>query len=335
MTIMVFCSKLLLTLRDSGVLKHGETKMFKTHLIKFILPLILLFTSLAQADSSFSRVFVFGDSLSDTGNLASVSGDFPAPFYMNRVSNGPVAVETLASKLGHTVEASLHLIGLEVGSNYAIAGANASGDDPINLTSQILSFHANHGFIAPEDALYVILIGGNDVRDARDVADWATAKSIIKTAATNVGDAIESLAQAGARSFLLINSPNIGLIPETLLIANATDNPKLVHRARKLSKLYRNKLHKIAEQLEDDSHINISEFDLFKFFNKLIKRADKFGFSNTTDACFSSVTFSFHPDCNLGLNFDQFIFFDEIHPTARVHSLVGEAFYKALETDDD
>ena len=311
--------------------------MIKFYLSKFLLPLLLIFSSWAQADTSFSRVFVFGDSLSDTGNLASVIGDFPAPYYMNRVSNGPVAVETLAAQLGHTADASLHLIGPEQGSNYAVAGANAFSDDPTDLntlTTQIISFQANHGFVAPAEALYVILIGGNDIRSARDAADLTAAKSIVKAAVLEVRQAIENLSLSGARSFMLINSPNIALLPETQVIASITSDPKLIKRARKLSNLYRVKLHTMAEQLEDKRNINITEFDLFKFFNKLVKKAERYGFSNATEACFSPdlypVTF-FHPNCD----FDQFIFFDEIHPTARTHALVGEAVYEALNEDDD
>ncbi len=44
---------------------------------------------------------------------------------------------------------------------------------------------------------------------------------------------------------------------------------------------------------------------------------------------------AFHLDCNYGFNADQFVFFDEIHPTARVHSIFGEAFLKALNDDSD
>ena len=58
-------------------------------------------------------------------------------------------------------------------------------------------------------------------------------------------------------------------------------------------------------------------------FNKLIENAEAYGFTNSTEACFSSEEFIFNDDCNNGENFDQFVFFDEIHPTARVHSLVG------------
>jgi len=43
----------------------------------------------------------------------------------------------------------------------------------------------------------------------------------------------------------------------------------------------------------------------------------------------------FHPYCNYGLNADQFIFFDEIHPTKRVHTMFGEAFIKAISNDKE
>ena len=74
----------------------------------FLFLLSLIASGLASADS-FSRLYVFGDSLSDTGNAASVVNDLPPPYYKNRFSNGPVAVEVLAKKLGLSADASLYL----------------------------------------------------------------------------------------------------------------------------------------------------------------------------------------------------------------------------------
>jgi len=309
--------------------------MFKFHLSRFILPLLLLISSgWVQADVSFSQVFVFGDSLSDTGNLASLTGDLPEPYYMNRISNGPVAVETLAARLGLTVEASMHLVSSEVGTNYAVAGANADGIEPIDLATQIISFQANH-IIAPSDALYVFLIGGNDIRDARSETNPFIARSMVKAAAAKVRKAIETLSQSGAHSFLLINSPNIDLMPETRIIATETGDPGLIERTRKLGKLYQHRLRNIAWYLENMRGLHIIEFDLFSFFNNLVENASDYDFSNTTDACYSSVNATFHPDCDSGSNFDQFIFFDEIHPTARVHALVGDALYETLNNEEE
>ena len=314
--------------------------MYKFKLFKFIIPVLLLLSGYAQASPSYSNVYIFGDSLSDTGNLASVdpSGPFPFPYYMNRVTNGPVAVDTLASHLGYTAEASLHLLpSAAVGNNYAVARANAFGEEVLDLGTQVHLFNLNHQFDAPSDALYVVFIGGNDVREALVETDKMAAKMRVKNAANAVQAAIESLTLSGAKSFLVVNAPNVSIIPETQLIAAATNNPELLKRARKLSQKYRGALHEVVELLEEQHEIEITEFDLFKFFNKLVENADEYGFTNSTEACFSSVSFSFNPGCgDLGENFDQYIFFDEIHPTARVHAIVGEAMAEAiLEEDDD
>ena len=47
------------------------------------------FSTFAKADP-FSSVIVYGDSLSDNGNLYAAVGYPPPPYYMGRFSNGPV-----------------------------------------------------------------------------------------------------------------------------------------------------------------------------------------------------------------------------------------------------
>lgn len=300
-------------------------------LSKFILfPLLLCISFLANAENTYSKVFIFGDSLSDTGNYASIFGELPAPYYKNRITNGPVAVDILTAKLGDTAEASLHLLGLNIGHNYSVAGAAASGNETIDLDIQILSFQSNHSYIAPSDALYVIFLGGNDIRAALYESDIIISDSIIKTAKNKIRNAIKSLKKMGARSFLVINAPNISAIPETSIMAAALNNPELLIRASKLSIRFNKKLHRMLKRLENKERINISEFNLAKLFSEILDKASTLGFTNKTDACFSSVSYTFHPDCNYGLNIDQFVFFDEIHPTTRIHAMLGKAFYKTL-----
>lgn len=303
----------------------------------FLIPLLLCLSFLTHADNTYSNIYIFGDSLSDTGNLGSVIGGIPAPYYENRISNGPVGVETLTAKFGYTADASLHLLGLNAGNNYSVAGAKASTNEAIDLNTQILSFQANHASIAPKDALYVIYIGGNDVRAALFEADPTISNSIIKTANKNVKNAIVMLKRMGARSFLVINVPNIGLIPETRLIAIATNNPDFINHATELTIKYNKTLHHMIDELEDDNEhehtFKIKEFSLFKLFDMIVEKSIYLGFTNNSEACFRSRIPDFHPDCNYGLNADQFIFFDEIHPTKRVHTMFGEAFIKAISNN--
>ena len=50
--------------------------------------------------SPISALIVYGDSLSDNGNLFAAVGFLPAPYASGRFSNGPVAVEYLATMFG-------------------------------------------------------------------------------------------------------------------------------------------------------------------------------------------------------------------------------------------
>src|SRR4051794_4847682 len=65
-----------------------------------------------------TSLYVVGDSLSDSGNAFILTGGFPPAPYAQRASNGPVAVEQLAARLGLTLTPS------ELGgTNYAVVGA--------------------------------------------------------------------------------------------------------------------------------------------------------------------------------------------------------------------
>jgi phospholipase/lecithinase/hemolysin len=293
---------------------------------QFVLVFLLLFPLGSSASESFSQLYVFGDSLSDTGNAASVIGDFPPPFFMNRVSNGPVAVDILARGLGLSVEPSLHLIGIAVGTNYAVAGARANSIEPGDLDFQVQAFLANHGFMAPADALYVIIIGGNDIRDARSLVDEAEARTVVDAAAAAVSENLKNLIAAGAHKFLVANGPNIGIIPETRLIADAIGQPRLIKRSTRLTWRFNQQLKQRLKLIKAKTPraININEFNLFKVFNRIIRKSERLGLTNTTDPCFLVDTFMLNPECN----FDTFAFFDEIHPTARVHAIIGEAMLK-------
>lgn len=250
--------------------------MHNRSLFKLILfPILLCLSLLAHADNNYSNVYIFGDSLSDTGNLGSIGYSIPPPYFNKRFSNGPLAIETFTAKLGKTAEASLHLIGESVANNFAVAGATASPDTSDNhndLETQISYFQANHAYIAPADALYVIFLGGNDIRIALRQTDPAIAESILQNGNDKISSAIKTLKQMGARSFLVINSPNIALIPETKITATVNGNPDYIKRAQHLTRRYNKKVHHTVNKLEDEDEIDITEFNLYKLFNKIVKK---------------------------------------------------------------
>ena len=406
-----------------NVIRNGEGAMMK-QFMRALLCLCLLLPLGAKAEE-FSDVFVFGDSLSDTGNLAvfanlqvqslapfllcEKSGSGPIPckdvpdlrvglcfaktsdlnndgvpdllifefpcddlFFMNsRVSNGPVAVEVLAERLGFDdLQPSLHpllLLGLPrpfVGTNYAVAGAHARVRiDPKtglpeleDLGTQIFAFLEDLPFFPePSEALYVIFIGGNDVIDAAKAlaklvigsTPEETPGVIIDAAVDAIRDNINVLSGAGARKFLVVNSPNIGSIPATRMRAEEEGIPPalLIGLATlltiKFNEQLKERLEQIrAEQQQIGNPVEIKEFNLFRFFEVVRFVGKLFGvFENIKDPCFDSEAYRddndgdiaeriFHPGCGVD-EFDDFVFFDAIHPTGRVHKFVGKALSRA------
>src|SRR6185369_7149670 len=123
------------------------------------------------AQATYSNVYFFGDSLSDTGNLYTASGGaIPGPPYDNgRFSNGPLWVETVASGLGYASATNPFLLG---GNNYAWAGAFTGtggladqfiGGTPTGLQTQVAGYWAASHATADSNALYVVEIGSNDL----------------------------------------------------------------------------------------------------------------------------------------------------------------------------
>ena len=65
--------------------------------------------------------YVFGDSLSDDGNLFDLTGNPPPPYFEGRFSNGPVWADTAAGAVAGPT------------ANFAFGGARAEGPGPQGL----------------------------------------------------------------------------------------------------------------------------------------------------------------------------------------------------------
>ncbi|MGD8664102.1 MAG: SGNH/GDSL hydrolase family protein [Desulfobacterales bacterium] len=272
-------------------------------------------------------MIIFGDSLSDTGNLASVQGDFPFPYFYNRVSNGPIMVDILAEQLGLEAAPSLHLTGPPQGSNFAVASAKAGGTGVFDLAAQVQAFLAASSGQASSTALYLISIGGNDVRSARDTASFLGAFSILRTAADAIALNIQTLIQAGARNFLVADAPDIGSIPETRIIAEQLGDSNFVRQATFKSFLFNLLIKQRLGTIKKNFDVRLTKFRSIPISKDIIHNASGLGLANTEGNCFSSLNFQFTPACKNGSNLDQFFYFDEFHPTSVVHQRIGRALY--------
>ncbi len=317
----------------------------KTRMFYSLLITICLLSPLPSIAGSYNKMFVFGDSLSDSGNLATLAAFAPdgsgpdefrflnAPPYDHGFTNGPTAVFRLADLLQvPNFKSSLYLLQTIDGTNYAVAGARAAGSAEIDLNTQIGAFLASlqpQGGKAPSDALYILFIGGNDIRDMRDAADLKAVYSTLQKAKQNIRNNLSLLISLGAKHIMVVNSPNIGNLPETKLIAQQTNNPNIIKKATLFTLAYNQALADTVKDIEKKSHMDLVLFDVFTFFNNIVKDSRSLLFSNAKNACYSSVAFVYYPICDSS-HLDAFVYFDEIHPTRRVHERVGRAMFAVV-----
>ena len=281
-------------------------------------------TSLSYAQfEGYERMFVLGDSLSDQQNLASIGvAPFLAgpPYFEGAFSNGPVAVELLAESLGLELQPSLHLTQQFTGTNFAVAGAKAGGSDPIDLTTQLGALLAVNpgGFTATD--LIIVFFGGNDIRGTSEQSNRDAFRTLYN-ATQVIQSAVETLIAAGAENIVIVNAPDIGGIPETQLLA--AENPRLPRLLSFRSRAFNFFLNRSVRTLKRQNDAQIVQFNLFQFFTYLTRNGDDLGYANSSDACFLQIEASqiYNPECD----FDEFLFFDAIHPTAVTHARAANA----------
>ncbi len=307
--------------------------------------IVLLFATGAQA-GPYSAEYVFGDSLSDNGNLAEAfyRQNFPnPPSYHDSFTNGPVAAEVLAGRLGVSLTPSLFLTGYQdvfglfggasyvAGTNYAVAGATAAaaplfgGIPNANLVQQVAAYGLHAGGIADPNALYFVLSGGNDIRQA---ALNNLGQSAITAGVNAEVGAIQMLINEGARNIMVVNVPNVGVIPEF-----TQDHPTMATAATTFSQSYDALLSGGLTSLARPSGTTVNLFDLYTFNTNIVANAASYGITDTTDRCFTTTPLSpaATAACGVnGANIGSYFYWDSIHPTGKVQALAGNAIAAAL-----
>ncbi|MHB1272279.1 MAG: autotransporter domain-containing protein [Rhodanobacter sp.] len=135
--------------------------MLRTRHLAGAIAATLLFSTAAAA-TDFSQVFVFGDSLSDNGNISLAIAPGIQPPLRFTTNPGITAIEHVASRYGQTLSPSL--LG---GTDFAWGGAGVNTNSPgtpsavPTLTSQVGAYLASGP--ANGSALYSIWGGANDI----------------------------------------------------------------------------------------------------------------------------------------------------------------------------
>jgi phospholipase/lecithinase/hemolysin len=302
----------------------------------------------AQSAPTFTQVVVFGDSLSDNGNIRHRLEDdylisYPGGDYNysdGRFTNSSDTDPGSDSYVGtwhEQLERDFLKLpngaitnSLDGGTNYAFGGATTadgtiertviSNPDPFvggeltvtvdNLGKQVDDYLSANS--ADPGALYVVWGGGNDLFD--DDSDDS-----VTQAATNVAGLVQQLAEAGARYILVPNIPPLGVIP------HYKDDPETAAALNAASAKYRGELNTeldsaVALLSGEGITITLYRLDVYGLFYRLAANPEDYGFTNTTDSAqgLSDV------------DPDTYLFWDDIHPTTAGHYQIAAAAYALL-----
>jgi phospholipase/lecithinase/hemolysin len=250
-----------------------------------------------------TQVVVFGDSLSDVGNVFALTGKPPAPYYQGRYSNGPVWVERLAADLGVPTPTP----SMAGGTDYAFGGAETgSGSSPKGAPNVLTQVNMYLGAHKPAAGQLFILWGG-----ANNFFDGQTNPLV---PVSDIGTAITTLAANGAKQFLVPNYSNLANTP----YGNA--NPALQPGLSALTQGYNAALAIELAHLQSTLGVHITMLDNYHLFQNIVSHPGTFGFTNvTTDAVNDGV-----------LSGKGYLFWDTVHPTTAGHQLIGDAAFAAL-----
>jgi phospholipase/lecithinase/hemolysin len=290
----------------------------------------LIGVSAAQA-ANFSAEYVFGDSLSDVGNVyIAEGGTEPASPYVNgQFSNGPVWVQDLAARLGLPALTP----SLAGGTDYAFGGATTGSsytNSPLvpNLEQQVGLFFSTHAS-APSNALYTFSIGANDLfailqGSTGGLTPAQAAAAAAQVVASEAGD----LEAAGAKDLVLFDVPDLGVTPQITVLGSSASAA-----ATALSAYFDQQVLLDLAPVEA-AGLTVFDLDTYALIDEAAQDPSAFGFSNVADPCWTggftgSVTGG--SLCStLPAVQDTYLFWDDVHPTAAGHLLVADAALRAM-----
>lgn len=323
-----------LTLRATGR-RHSSRRLLQ---LLTVLP-VLLFAIAVQAQQ-YTKIVVFGDSLSDTGNdlqlfLVEAGLPIPSPYFgytLGRFTDGtdtlPAAsntyqgvwIEQLARVLPSHPAVIASVYG---GTNFAYGFADTFGGTsqftplPVyvhNVGLQIDEYMATQPKI-DDHTLFVVWAGANNLTAA--VPEPNAGQLIVDGAVAQIGN-IQRLIDAGATQFLVPNLPNVGSVPRFNM------SPVDSAAFNQASVLYNTTLDagvSLLPIVNFRRHVTIHKFDVYSLLKSIIANPANYGFVDVTDPSQGDPF----------VNPDQFLFWDDLHPTTRGHYLLGQGALKAIE----
>lgn len=201
--------------------------------------------------------------------------------------------------------------------------------------------HERKLFLAEEEAKYVtqeeretalisIFIGANDLITVNDPSKLSDKEieAVIEKAVRAQMEHIQALIDAGYRNFALKNLPNLGLTPRF-------QKKGWVEIGKGITEKYNEKLEKEYEELEKlnrNKKLQCKLYNINQIFQKVYDNCEDYGFEKSKLSSYFKDSAEFNKDIHQAAGY---MFWDEVHPSAKMHKVLEEKINKKIRKDYD
>lgn len=262
----------------------------------------------ATTGRSFSALYVFGDSLSDTGRNPAPAGNY----YEGRYSNGPLWVEYLSAELG---------IAYNPSNNFAVSGSTST-----NLLAQIAGLTPSTNL---QTGLFTLESGGNDfiantVTGLVNNTSWAI---LLTNIVNNMTNAVGALYTNGARNILVGDLANLAQTPafmaadteaySNLVISKVTLFDEMLYAA-------------MTNEMPKYSGLRLYLTDDYAALSNVLSAPAVYGFTVITQGALEDLNLTNKSFTGPGANY---VFWDTLHPTTNLHALTAAAAFDCVAAE--
>jgi outer membrane lipase/esterase len=259
-------------------------------------------------DVRFQSIVIFGDSLSDNGNVyALTNGTYPIPPYWNgRYSNGPNWVDQLGVS-----GVSNYAYGSATTDNNLVQGYAQGNTVPVPGMRQQIQLYLNNTNVNSIDfarTLYILWGGGNDFIFNMNLYPNVIAASLLSSA--------QALLDIGAKNILVFNQVPVQYFP----FSKPFGIPELFIYLTDEGNLH---ISNLTESMQlDNPQASLNIFDIHSLVLNILTENSTY-FTNTVDNCW--LNFNATTVVQLCPDPDKYFFVDTLHLTTRAHGLVADA----------
>ena len=321
---------------------------------------------------AYTGAYIFGDSLVDSGNVLKLAklystltfSDLPegAPdpalgYFQGRFTNGYTFADLISNKTIGLVSKPIFpyhyddpVFGIPIdpfapkptGNNldFAYGGARIiQGSEVVpNLNGQTDAFQNAVSGHADPNALYMVTIGGNDVRalapSDNNPVPQADAYAELDYAASTMLYELNELLGIGVHNLLITGVPDVGLIPQYDINGNDVLGPVESVRsaaATDYSAYLDNLIRTEVVPALQAAGANVTYVPIMgPAYTDSSGRMIQPGLDAVLPEIAALHGLTADQLTNNLLQYQNLVFFDQIHPTAQVHALIGSYMYSQL-----